>query len=210
MTLNIAYFPPVEYFAVLARYSTVFIEAQENYQKQSYRNRCRIYTSNGLENLSFPVKHIEGSFRIPIREIEIDYSTPWIAKTKRCIDTAYYSSAFFEYYRDSLYAILDTKVQRLWDLDIAITQYFIAKLGLTTELKPTTIFSPEDTLDIHPKHTNTILKDFGIKGSYYQVFDSKFGFQPNLSIMDLLFNEGPASLDYLSPSSGFSASLIQP
>ena len=77
-TLPIAYFPPVEYFAVLARYSSVYVEACENYQKQSYRNRCHIYAENGVQALSFPVRHVGGSFRIPITEIEVDYSTPWV------------------------------------------------------------------------------------------------------------------------------------
>lgn len=196
MTLTIAYFPPIEYFALLARYSSVYIEACENYQKQSYRNRCRIYAADGVENLNFPVKHVNGSFNLPIREVLVDYSTPWLQKTKRCIDTAYHSSPFFDYYRDSLYSVLDSRPDTLWDLDMEIIRYFMQKIGLGTKIVLTEEYSAEH-VDIHPKRPNTILHDLGLERPYYQVFSGKFGFVPNLSVMDLLFNEGPGSLDWL-------------
>ena len=72
MTLTISYFLPVEYFAVLARYSSVYMEACENYQKQSYRNRCHIYSPNGVQALSFPIKHTASGISIPIKEVEVD------------------------------------------------------------------------------------------------------------------------------------------
>ena len=194
--LTIAYFPPIEYFALLAKYSSVYIEACENYQKQSYRNRCHIYAENGLLSLNFPVRHREGSFNLPIREIEVDYFTPWVAKTERCIETAYRTSAFFEYYRDPLFAILDAQPRTLWELDMAVIRFFMEKIGLRTELVPTSEYAPEH-VDIHPKHPNTLLQDLGAARPYYQVFAGRHGFLPNLSVMDLLFNEGPAALEYL-------------
>lgn len=194
--LTIAYFPPVEYFALLAKYSSVYVEACENYQKQSWRNRCRIYTEGGPQDLSFPVKHRDGTFKLPIREIEVDYSTPWVAKTERCIETAYRSSAFFDYYRDELFSILDAQPRTLWELDLRIIRFFLGKIGLKTELLPTERFA-EEHVDIHPKRPNAILSELGLDRPYYQVFAERFGFVPNLSVMDLLFNEGPASLDYL-------------
>jgi len=197
LVLNIAYFPPIEYFAVLARYSSVYVEAHETYQKQSYRNRCRICTEGGVQDLNFPVKHVNGSFALPIKEILVDYSTPWLSKTKRCIDSAYHSSAFFDYYRDELYALLDRRPPTLWELDMSITKFFIEKTGLLTQLVETKEFSPSDCLDIHPKRPNTILSDWGLKRPYYQVFSERFGFVEGLSVMDLLFNEGPSSTDYL-------------
>ena len=194
--LTIAYFPPVEYFALLAKYSSVYVEACENYQKQSYRNRCRFYAENGMQNLNFPVRHRCGSFKLPIREIEVDYSTPWVAKTERCIDTAYRSSAFFEYYLDPLFAILDAQPPTLWELDMQIIRFLMDRIGLRTELVPTASYASEH-VDIHPKRPNAILRDLGLERPYYQVFAERCGFIPNLSVMDLLFNEGPASLDYL-------------
>ena len=172
------------------------MEACENYQKQSYRNRCRICTASGAENLNFPIVHSGGSISIPIREVLVDWSTPWLAKTKRCIDSAYHSSPFFDYYRDSLYALLDTRPATLWDLDMGIIRYFMQKIGLNTEILCTTEYAA-DYVDIHPKRPDSILEELGLARPYYQVFSEKFGFIPNLSVMDLLFNEGPASLDYL-------------
>lgn len=195
-TLTVAYFPPVEYFALLARYSSVYIEACENYQKQSYRNRCRICAENGAQDLNFPVRHREGSFCLPIREIEVDYSTPWVQKTERCLETAYRSSAFFEYYRDALFAILDAHPRTLWELDLRIIRFLMDKIGLRTELVPTERYAAEH-VEIHPKKPDTILRELGLVRPYYQVFSNRHGFIPNLSAMDLLFNEGPASLDYL-------------
>ena len=195
-TLTIAWFPPVEYFAILAKYSSVYVEACENYQKQSYRNRCRIYAADGPQMLNFPVRHREGTFNLPIREIEVDYSTPWVEKAERCIETAYRSSAYFEYYRDELFAILDAHPATLWELDMRIIRFLLDKIGLRTELVPTASFAPEH-VDIHPKRPNAILQENGLDRPYYQVFADRHGFVPNLSVMDLLFNEGPASIDYL-------------
>ena len=194
--LAIAYFPPVEYFALLARYSSVYLEACENYQKQSYRNRCRILSAGGVQDLNFPVRHVGGSFNVPIREIEVDYSTPWVVKTQRCLDTAYRSSAWFDYYRDSLFAILDSHPRTLWDLDLGIIRFLMEKFGLKTELVPTAEYAAEH-VDIHPKRPNAILAELGLERPYYQVFSDKFGFVPNLSAMDLLFNEGPGASDFI-------------
>ncbi|MBO7076977.1 MAG: WbqC family protein [Bacteroidales bacterium] len=195
-TLTIAWFPPTEYFALLAKYSSVYIEACENYQKQSYRNRCRIYAADGPQALNFPVRHRDGTFNLPISEIEVDYSTPWVEKAERCIETAYRSSAYFEYYRDELFAILDAHPATLWELDMRIIRFFLDRIGLRTELVPTTEFAAEH-VDIHPKRPNAILQENGLDRPYYQVFADRHGFVPNLSVMDLLFNEGPASIDYL-------------
>lgn len=126
----------------------------------------------------------------------MDYSTPWVAKTERCIDTAYRSSAFFEYYRDSLFAILDSHPSTLWELDMAITRFFIDRLGLVTQLIETRSYMGPD-VDIHPKRPDSILKKLGLDRPYYQVFASKMGFVPNLSVMDLLFNEGPSALEFI-------------
>lgn len=196
MTLQIAYFPPIEYFAVLAKYSSVYVEACENYQKQSYRNRFRFYAENGVQSLNFPVRHAGGSVNVPVRNIEVDYSTPWVEKTLRCLDTAYRSSAYYDYYRDELRSLMLSRPKTLWDLDMGIMLFLMRKIGLNTELVETTAYRG-DALDIHPKRGNTILKDYGLERPYYQVFSGKHGFIPGLSVADLLFNEGPAALDYL-------------
>lgn len=189
--LPVAYFPPVEYFAALVKYSAVYLDPFENYQKQSYRNRCRILTANGPEDLNFPVIH-DGA-RL-ITDIRVDYSTPWLRRTEYAIDSAYYNSPFFEYYRDGLFSILDSRPERLWDLDVAVMEYFCARIGIPAPKVLTAAYDAADAARpvIHPK----VPGDF-VGKEYWQVFREKFGFVSNLSVMDLLFNEGPESLCYL-------------
>ena len=195
-TLTIAYFPPIQYFALLAKYPSVRLEACENYQKQSWRNRRRILTAGGPQDLNFPVRHRNGTFSLPVREIEVDYSTPWVLKTERCIDAAYRSSAYFEYYREPLFAILDAQPRTLWELDLEIIRFLMEKFGLKTEIVPTEEYAA-DHVDIHPKRPDSILQELGLERPYYQVFSDRYGFVPGLSAMDLLFNEGPGALEYL-------------
>ena len=204
MLLSIAYFPPVSYFALIAQASTVYVEACENYQKQSWRNRCRYYAADGPQYLNFPIVH-EGTHELPISRMKVDYSTPWIQKTERAIMSAYESSAFFDYYKDDLFAILDSKPETLFELDLRIIRFFLKKTGITADIRFTEEYSPlasgtygEDYREIlHPKRPDTVLRDLGLEKPYFQVFARKYGFVPNLSIMDLLFNEGPSSILYL-------------
>ena len=212
MLLGIAYFPPISYFSLIAKGmvissentipSVVYIEACENYQKQSWRNRCRILAADGPAYLNFPIVH-EGSHELPITEIKVDYSTPWVLKTKRAIASAYESSAYFDYYKDDLFAILDSRPETLFELDLRIIRFFLDKIGIAAELRLTDTFQPSSGVDdyrevLHPKRPNTVLKDLGLEKPYFQVFARKYGFTSDLSIMDLLFNEGPDSICYLT------------
>ena len=237
--LSTAYFPPVSYFAAMAQEmgglvlrtrdksnsgragserqqeapqltpATVYIEACENFQKQSYRNRCYFYGADGVQSLQIPILHEGGTHKQPISEIKIDWSKPWLVQHKRAIISAYRTSAYFEYYQDELFEILDTKPEKLFDLNMAIIRFFIEKIGLAIDLHTTRDYSREglvpagdgstapceDLRDtIHPKRDNSILEDLGLKKPYFQVFAQKHGFQSDLSIMDLLFNEGPESI----------------
>lgn len=205
--LSTAYFPPVEFFAVIANGMTlspdkvipsvVYLEAHENFQKQSYRNRCKFYGSEGVQTLQVPIVHEGGTHERPITEIKVDYSTPWIARTEKAIASAYDSSAYFEYYKDDIFAILDSRPERLWELNLELIRYFLKKTGIAADIRFTDKFTKNGIIDIHPKRTNTILKDLELEKPYFQVFARKHGFIPNLSIMDLLFNEGPDSILFL-------------
>lgn len=213
MLLSIAFCPPVEYFAAIAsslclttqgsynsaRFS---VEACENYKKQSYRNRCRILTGSGVEDISFPIVHSSEN-HIPIREVLVDYKTPWVEKAERAISSAYNMSPFFEYYKDEFFDLLEQRPQRLWELDMNLLQWCLKKLGIPVEISLTEAYFPEVVDDfrelVHPKRPNNILESLGIRKPYYQVFAPKFGFQYGLSILDLLFNEGPESVIYLKP-----------
>ena len=192
--------------------SVVYIEACENYQKQSYRNRCRFYAADGVQPLSFPIIHEEGTYKHPVKDIKVDYSTPWLLQHKRAIVSAYRTSAYFEYYQDELFAILDSCPEKLLDLNMALLRFFIEKTGLKVDLRLTEEYSKEGMIAdvdgnnipcvdlrevIHPKRPNTILNNLALEKPYFQVFAPKYGFQSDLSIMDLLFNEGPDSILYL-------------
>ena len=238
--LSTAYFPPISYFAAMAQEmgglvlrtrdnngragserlleaqeltpATAYIEACENFQKQSYRNRCYFYGADGIQSLQVPILHEGGTHKQPISEIKIDWSKPWLLQHKRAIISAYRTSAYFEYYQDELFAILDSQPEKLFDLNLAIIRFFIEKIGLAIDLRTTENYTRESLIPaddgtallcddlretIHPKRVNTILEDLDLKKPYFQVFAQKHGFQSDLSIMDLLFNEGPESILYL-------------
>lgn len=209
--LSTAYIPPISYFAALAKEMGGFIEVCENYQKQSYRNRCRFYGADGPQTLSFPVIHDNGTHRNPVSEVRIEYRRPWVSQHKRAIESAYRSSAYYDYYHEELFQILDSKPERLIELNMAILKFFIEKTGLDIKVSLTEDYSREGLLTtaegtiacedlrevIHPKRENTILADLGLEKPYFQVFSGKHGFISDLSIMDLLFNEGPAAADYI-------------
>ena len=142
--LTTAYFPPVSWFFALAQSTRVEIEACESYQKQSYRNRCRIYSAAGPEALVVPVVHARGA-KIPIRDVRIDYSEPWVRLHERAMTAAYNHSAFFEYYRDDLFRILEGREAFLFDLNWKLTEKLIEFCGLRISPVPTADFLPPDS-----------------------------------------------------------------
>ena len=211
MLLTTAYFPPVAWFALLARDmtlsldrvspSTVYLEACENYQKQSYRNRCYILAGDGVQMLQVPVVHAES---MGITQVRVDYSTPWLVRTKRSLDAAYYTSAYYEYYRDELFERMEERPALLWDWNLSLIRFLLEKTGVACHLLPTSSFiapaaaGPDDFRTvIHPKRPDSVLSSLGLERPYFQVFADRFGFTPDLSALDLLFNEGPDSLLWL-------------
>lgn len=173
------------------------LEACERYQKQTYRNRCYILGPQGPQMLQVPVVH---KADMAIRDVLVDYSTPWVVRTERALDTAYESAAFYEYLRDDVFAILESRPERLWDLNLGLIEWCMRRLGICSKIVPTTEFVSPDTVaddyrfSIHPKHPDTVLRDLGLEKPYYQVFRDRLGgFTPGLSALDLIFNEGPDS-----------------
>jgi hypothetical protein len=120
---------------------------------------------------------------------------------KRAIVSAYRTSAYFEYYQDELFAILDSKPEKLIDLNTRLLEFFLEKTGIKAQVQMTESYGQEGCEDlreaIHPKRPDTILQKLKLGKPYFQVFAEKHGFIPNLSIMDLLFNEGPDSIIFL-------------
>ena len=208
MLLSTAYFPPVAWLALAARDmkvpvvpSYVLLEACENYQKQSYRNRCYILAGDGVQMLQVPVVHGESK---RITDIRVDYSTPWIVRTQRALDTAYETAAYYEYYRDQVFGLLEARPSTLFQLNLSTIRFLLEKTGVACELSPTTQFTGPDVeaddfrFSIHPKKQDTVLEDLHLDKPYYQVFrDRMGGFTPKLSCLDFLFNEGPDSILWL-------------
>ncbi|MFA6677184.1 MAG: WbqC family protein [Bacteroidales bacterium] len=202
--LSTAYFPPIEYFIAIVNSHTAYIEQYENFQKQSYRNRCEIYGANGKLSLIVPV--VKNAKHIPVLDINIDYSKAWVHQHLKALDSSYRSTPFYEYYRDDILEILLSNETSLFNLNIRLTNKIIELLGIETlvNLELTTSFEDEsnDKIDfrnsIHPK--KPIADDIdAIKKMqpYYQVYSDKYGHILNLSILDLIFNEGPNSISYL-------------
>ena len=204
--LSTAYFPPVEYFYAIAHSDRVCIEQHENYQKQSWRSRCRILSAGGPEDLSVPIVKEERRSR-PIRDIRIDYGEPWLQQHVRAFSAAYNASAFYDYYADDLIPVLEKKPVFLFDLNQALLEKLLSLLGLTTPVVLTDAYEKDLTAQrqeaavfdgrarIQPKYKGeSLLAEYGREQAYYQVFVNRapgVGFIPNLSILDLLSAEGP-------------------
>ncbi|HIZ85077.1 MAG TPA: WbqC family protein [Candidatus Coprenecus stercoravium] len=198
--VSTAYFPPVEYFMAAAGTGKLLIEDGESYVKQSYRNRCRIYACDGSMSLTVPVSLSGGR---SIRSAKIDYSKPWLQQHERALISAYRTSAFFEYYQDDIFSILDSRPESLLELNTKLTIRLLGLLGLKCTVELTGQYVKEyghgvmDLRDaIHPKKTVPDMFRDRFK-PYYQVFSDKYGFIPGLSVLDLLFNEGPNALTFL-------------
>jgi hypothetical protein len=194
-----AWFPPVLWFAALGSHHQVFIEAHETYPKQSYRNRCYIAAPNGVQALVVPVIKPGGNHS-KITEVLVADEIRWRLAHWRSIEAAYNKSPFFIYYRDGLQSALFEEITHLFDLNLHLIRYLLSLLGLAVEVKLTVEFRKfiPGCLDLryhlHPKKKQEYPTGMPV---YTQVFEEKYGFVPNLSILDLLFNEGPASVIYL-------------
>jgi len=196
--LSSHYFPCIAYFAHLVKYPDIIIDTGENFIKQSYRNRCIIYTSNGPLALIIPVIKKNKTL---MKDVLIDVKEEWKTKHWRAISSAYNSSPFFEFYCDDLKEVLFKEYSSLVNLNRALLEQICNELGITYNIitSETYITLKDSEIDLrstlNPKQT--------FQGSetyprYIQIFEAKYGFRSNLSILDLLFHEGPESHNYLT------------
>ncbi|MDR2359362.1 MAG: WbqC family protein [Prevotellaceae bacterium] len=203
--LSTAYWAPVQYYAKLVSTTAVLLEQHEHYVKQTYRNRCRIAGANGVQSLTVPVVKRHGE-KMPIREVRIDYSEAWQRRHWRAIETAYRSSPFFAYYADDIRPFYEKKETFLFDLNEKILQTTCELTGVETAIGYTAQFCPPDghpadcRYSITPKISCATGAGFYLQ-TYYQVFAHLHSFLPDLSILDLLCNEGPNSLEKLRTKS---------
>lgn len=173
----------------------VMLEACEHYQKQSYRNRCCISGANGIQSLVIPMTG--GAERRPVTQVEIDYSMPWQKIHLRSIESAYRTSAFYEFYADDFQEFYLHKPRLLFDWNLDLLKWALQALRLPAEVSLTKVYekTPSQAIDlrqgIHPKaRYNLPDKNFSPL-PYQQVFIERSGFLANLSVIDLIFNEGP-------------------
>lgn len=195
--LSTAYLPPIEYFSCILQADEVYVEKEENFIKQSYRNRCYILSAHGPHLLSVPV-YLGSLHKTPLKEIRIDYSKRWQQVHLRAITAAYGSSPFFQFYFEYIEKVISKKIEFLLDLNMELTESLLKMLDIKIKLLYTAKFEPaggsENDLryKISPKESS-----LSACKEYLQVFKTGDQFVGGLSIIDLIFNTGPEALDYL-------------
>ncbi len=191
--LETQYLPPIQYFTKLTSGEPVYIEQWEHYQKGTYRNRCHIAAANGLTRLTIPL--IKGkNEQQAIREVRIAYFEPWQRQHWQSIRSAYGNSPFFEFYADALQPFYEKPFPFLFDFNLELLQTLLKLLRMDVKLQLTDAYVdpvPSDWTDlrnaIHPKpHLQKPDPHFTPK-PYHQVFEDRYAFLPNLSMLDGLF-----------------------
>jgi len=195
--LTTAYLPPIGWYSLLLHHPVV-LEKQETYTRQSYRNRCHIYSEKGILPLSVPVSKPQGH-HTRIGDVQIFNGEKWYLKHWRAIQSAYEASPYFLYYQDELKPFYSGNHHNLWEFNKQLTETLCALMGISPRWDLTT------TYEKHPEKRVDLRQAFSpktpVKGNfppYTQVFSDRHGFLPGLSILDLLFNLGPESKSYLS------------
>lgn len=196
---SLPYFGSIHFFKEVVQHDAILIEKQENFQKQTYRNRQYIYGANGKLMLNLPVKHSKSSTRKKYTDCELENAFKWQELHFKSLETAYRTSPYFEFYEDDIVPLFQNKYTRLFDFNLDCFRTAADLLNLDLEIQFTSTYREDyETPDadfrylIDAKSPTT--QDFD---SYHQVFENKHGFIPNLSILDLIFNLGPESITYL-------------
>jgi hypothetical protein len=195
--LSTAYLPPVEYFCLISMADKVSVEREENYLKQTYRNRCYILSARGAQILSIPV-YLGSLHKTRLKDIRIDYSKRWQQVHMRAMTASYNASPYFEFYFDGIENVILKNHEFLIDLNTELTVLILEILKIKKSISYTTDFEPavgnknDFRYIISPKcHSDIVMKE------YFQVFNTGNRFIPSMSIIDLIFNMGPESGDYL-------------
>ncbi len=198
LLLHPTYFPDIASFAVLVQNNIIW-EICDNYQKQTYRNRAFICTDQGKFMLNIPIKHVGGrEGRQKYRDVKLDNDYRWQRQHWRTLQTAYRTSPFFEYYEDDLAPLFMNQYLYLLDFNLEAIDCIANCLGYNMDAGLTQVYEAKPKGIIDARFLVHAKKSIGIQQKkYIQVFADRHGFIQNCSVLDLLFNEGTSSLDYL-------------
>ena len=190
------YFPSISHYVALLQADSVTFEMEDNFQKQTNRNRMYIYSPNGIQMLNIPIKHSKDKHQ-KYKDVRIENDFGWQKNHFKSLEAAYRTSPFFEYFEDDFRPLFEKKHEFLMDLNLEIFQLVNDSLGINIQPEKTTEFFHEVSDYIDFRHLVNGKKDTTQLQEYTQVFNEKHGFVNNLSILDLLFNEGRYAVDYL-------------
>lgn len=203
IVIHPTYFPNIAHFAAIVNANEVVFEMDDNFVKQTYRNRAYVYGANGKLGLNIPVIHSQKN-RQKYRDVKIFNEETWQNHHWKSLLSAYRTSPFFEYYEDELQPLFNQKTDFLLDFNLKCFEVICDCLQLECNTSKTEIFQKniEDKIDLRHLVNAKKEADYTFE-TYTQVFSNKHGFISNLSILDLLFNEGPNALHYLESQNRF-------
>lgn len=197
MLVHPTYFPNIAHFVAIIKNEELLFEVCDNYQKQTFRNRADIYGANGKLTLSVPVTYTQKN-RQQTKDVQISTTDNWQLQHLKSLDSAYRMSPFYEFYRDDLMPIFENRYKYLLDLNLKCFELLSEALEIDKTISVSKEFLlPENISDDFRYLVNAKKQtDFSFD-KYTQVFTEKHGYIENLSILDLLFNEGPNAINYL-------------
>lgn len=190
-----SYFSPISQFSELINSAEICFEIEDHYEKQSYRNRCYIFGANGKQALNIPVKFAKTATKKKSKDALVDNDAHWQSHHLKSLQAAYSNSPFFEFYIDDLLPVFEKKYRFLLDVNLDTFQCIADAIELEVNYTKST----EYMTDINHDYRDYALVKTRSKAQkkYIQMFDDKHGFLPNLSILDLLFMEGPNTINLL-------------
>ena len=191
-----SFFPSISSFVAMAKADIVTFEMEDNFQKQTNRSRMYIYSPNGIQLLNVPIKHTQERHQ-RTKEVKLETAFDWQKQHFKSLEAAYRTSPFFEYFEDDIRPIFEKKHTFLMDLNMETMSIVSKCLGFEFDYNETTEYFHEVNDKIDFRNLINGKKDTSSFESYTQVFGDKHGYLNNLSILDLLFNEGRYALDYL-------------
>ncbi len=194
-----AYFPNIAFYSIFVQNDGIVWEVQGNYQKQTFRNRTYICTDRGKHILTIPISHLgNNSGKQRNSAVKIDNSYPWQRQHWRTLETAYRTSPFFEFYEDDIRPLYDTKYDNLMDFNLKTIEVICDCLQLEMPKAKTEVFKHNYETSADYRHLVSTKNKIEIaQKEYVQVFGDRHGFISDLSILDLLFNLGPNTTEYL-------------